>query len=95
MKIDPDSFRHLLKDVQRYKQDKEANNTPVKVFNYQSRGFEKKRSQDIKVGDLVRVEQDEPLQADIMILKASAETGIAFVNTMNLDGEVKFVYDQK
>lgn len=77
--------------MQRYKQDKEANNAQASVYNYETRSFERKSFKDIKVGDMIKVSQDEVLPADILILKASTESGIAFVNTMNLDGEVKIL----
>ncbi|RZJ99979.1 MAG: hypothetical protein EOO43_25380 [Flavobacterium sp.] len=76
------------KDMQRFKQDREANNIPATVYNYQSKRFEQRKSKDILVGDLVRIQQDEVIAADILIIKTSAESGLAFVNTMNLDGEV-------
>jgi len=74
-------------DMQRFKQDKEANNIPATVYNYQTKRFEARRSKDIQVGDLLRIQQDEVIAADVLIIKTSAESGVAFVNTMNLDGE--------
>jgi len=60
------------------------------VYNYETRHFEAKRSEQILVGDLLRIQQDEVIPADVLILKASNESGVAFVNTMNLDGEVPY-----
>ena len=74
--------------MQRFKQDKEANNIPATVYNYQTKRFEARRSKEIQVGDLLRIQQDEVIAADVLIIKTSSESGVAFVNTMNLDGEV-------
>ena len=42
---------------------------------------------DIKPGKLVKVEKDTEFPADMFILKSSKDSGIAFVDTLNLDGE--------
>ena len=42
---------------------------------------------DIRVGDLLRLHRDEPIPADIVLLYASGEDGVAYVETMALDGE--------
>jgi len=90
------SFFNAYKDLQRFKQDKEANSIPSSVYNYETRSFESKKSEEIQVGDLLRIQQDEVIPADVLILKASAESGVAFVNTMNLDGEVlSFIFKTK
>jgi len=39
------------------------------------------------VGDLVLIEKDEDIPADLLLLKSSLDTGMCFVDTMNLDGE--------
>ena len=39
----------------------------------------------MKVGDIVRVEKDEEVPADLLLIKAPKD--IVFVSTMNLDGE--------
>lgn len=43
--------------------------------------------EDITVGDLLYLEKDEDVPADILLLKSSLDTGMSFVDTMNLDGE--------
>lgn len=49
--------------------------------------FDHKYWEDINVGDLVEVQKDEEIPADILILQSSLDTGMCFVDTMNLDGE--------
>lgn len=43
--------------------------------------------QDIRVGDIVRLRRDENLPADIVLLHATGPNGIAYIETMALDGE--------
>ena len=41
----------------------------------------------LEPGDIVKLEQDFEVPADIMILQSSNKSGVVFVDTMNLDGE--------
>ncbi|KAF2259271.1 phospholipid-translocating P-type ATPase [Lojkania enalia] len=43
--------------------------------------------QDINVGDIVKLERDDAAPADLVILHTSGENGVAYVETMALDGE--------
>ncbi|OJJ64446.1 hypothetical protein ASPSYDRAFT_84458 [Aspergillus sydowii CBS 593.65] len=42
---------------------------------------------DIKVGDVIRLERDQPVPADMALLHADGPNGVAYVETMALDGE--------
>ena len=41
----------------------------------------------IKLGTLLKVEKDNEFPADVFILKSARDSGNAFVDTLNLDGE--------
>ncbi|KAL1937625.1 hypothetical protein VTO73DRAFT_13011 [Trametes versicolor] len=43
--------------------------------------------EDLRVGDMVKIMDDEPLPADILICATSEEENVAYVETKNLDGE--------
>lgn len=43
--------------------------------------------EDLRVGDFVKLRNDEPIPADILICATSEEENVAFVETKNLDGE--------
>ncbi|KAK7038221.1 phospholipid-transporting ATPase [Favolaschia claudopus] len=43
--------------------------------------------EDLRVGDFVKIVDDEPLPADILICSTSEDDNVAFVETKNLDGE--------
>lgn len=45
------------------------------------------RWSDIKVGDVIRLCRDEPVPADIILLHSDGENGLAYIETMALDGE--------
>lgn len=39
------------------------------------------------MGDIVKVKKDESFPCDILMMRCSAANGIAFIDTMSLDGE--------
>ncbi|KAF2736021.1 phospholipid-translocating P-type ATPase [Polyplosphaeria fusca] len=46
-----------------------------------------KKWQHIHVGDVVKLKRDEAAPADLLLLHSTGENGVAFVETMALDGE--------
>ncbi|KIX96727.1 uncharacterized protein Z520_07446 [Fonsecaea multimorphosa CBS 102226] len=49
--------------------------------------FKKDCWKNVKVGDFVRIYNDEPVPADIVVLSTSDPDGACYVETKNLDGE--------
>lgn len=43
--------------------------------------------QDIRVGDVIKLHRDENVPADVVLLHATGPNGIAYIETMALDGE--------
>ncbi|GFP55583.1 putative phospholipid-transporting ATPase C821.13c [Trichoderma asperellum] len=43
--------------------------------------------QHVQVGDIVRLRRDEPVPADMVVLHATGPNGVAYIETMALDGE--------
>ncbi|KAI0158039.1 phospholipid-translocating P-type ATPase [Hypoxylon sp. FL1284] len=50
-------------------------------------GWAKIKWQDLRVGDIVRLRRDDSVPADIVILNATGYNGVAYIETMALDGE--------
>lgn len=52
-------------------------------------GFRWKRVawRDVKVGDTVKLSRDEEIPADLVLIHADGENGLAYIETMALDGE--------
>ncbi|RYP68983.1 hypothetical protein DL770_008333 [Monosporascus sp. CRB-9-2] len=42
---------------------------------------------DVRVGDIIRLRRDDPVPADTVLLHATGVNGIAYIETMALDGE--------
>lgn len=55
---------------------------PVGRFQWQRSAWK-----DLKVGDIVKLSRDEEIPADIVLLHADGDNGLAYVETMALDGE--------
>ncbi|KAF9469387.1 phospholipid-translocating ATPase [Collybia nuda] len=49
--------------------------------------WKKTRWEDVRVGDFVKIMDNEPFPADILICATSEDEDVAFVETKNLDGE--------
>lgn len=79
------AVKEILEDFQRYRADREVNKKTVETF----KNFQWTRTvwKDVQVGDLVKVYNNEPLPADLLFLQGSSETGLCYIETMNLDGE--------
>ncbi|KAI0161169.1 phospholipid-translocating P-type ATPase [Hypoxylon sp. FL1284] len=50
-------------------------------------GWRKVKWQDVQVGDVVKLARDEAVPADLILLNATGENGLAYIDTMDLDGE--------
>ncbi|KAJ5272711.1 hypothetical protein N7478_007836 [Penicillium angulare] len=86
-------------DWRRYRMDKEENNrvalvlrsseTPIHENMPGSHSYEwiEIKWSDIQVGDVIKLKRDEPIPADLALLHANGPNGVAYIETMALDGE--------
>lgn len=80
------AIREIIEDVGKHRSDKYMNETPYEVIrNHQSRIVPAK---DIRQGDILKLSCNQLVPCDSVLLQASNPTGIAFVSTANLDGEI-------
>lgn len=50
-------------------------------------GWKQVKWQDVKVGDILKLVRDDAVPADMVLLHATGENGLAYIDTMDLDGE--------
>ncbi|XP_014664546.1 PREDICTED: probable phospholipid-transporting ATPase IF isoform X3 [Priapulus caudatus] len=72
-------------DYLRHRADDDVNNRPA--FIARDGKLVEVRSQDITVGDLVYVTNNEGFPCDLVMLSSSDEEGQCYITTANLDGE--------
>ncbi|XP_039441902.1 probable phospholipid-transporting ATPase IIA isoform X2 [Culex pipiens pallens] len=79
--------REAVDDLRRHKRDREVNSQKYKRFGGVDKPPELVSSSKLKVGDIVMVEKDERVPADLILLRTSDKSGAVFVRTDMLDGE--------
>lgn len=81
-------IKDAFEDYKRSVSDRDENiEKKAKVFNTSSNKFEAVEWQNIKVGNIVKMAEDEYVAADMLILCSSGPKGSCFVETKGLDGE--------
>ncbi len=78
-------LKEAVDDFKRYQRDKEANNQKFKKVT--SNGFIELTSAEIVVGDIIQLEKDERVPADMILLYTSDKSHSIFLRTDQLDGE--------
>lgn len=79
------AIKDLLEDMKRKKSDKEENSR--KTQKWDNEEWTECRWMDLKVGNIVKIVNDEYFPADLVIFTSSDSKGIAYIETKNLDGE--------
>ncbi|TFK23677.1 calcium transporting ATPase [Coprinopsis marcescibilis] len=87
------AFKEVQEDLKRHQSDSELNSSKAKVLTQQGT-FEEKKWKDIQVGDVVRMESDDFIPADMVVISTSEPEGLCYIETSNLDGETNLKIKQ-
>ncbi|KAL2087806.1 hypothetical protein ACEWY4_016634 [Coilia grayii] len=79
------AIKQGYEDWLRHKADNAINQCPVHVIQHGN--VVRKQSRKLRVGDIVRVKEDESFPCDLILLSTSRDDGTCFVTTASLDGE--------
>ncbi|XP_019440874.1 PREDICTED: phospholipid-transporting ATPase 1-like isoform X2 [Lupinus angustifolius] len=79
------AVKDAYEDWRRHRADKVENNRLASV-SVNGELIEKKWK-DIRVGEIIKIKANESIPCDIVLLSTSDPTGVAYVQTINLDGE--------
>lgn len=79
------AVKDVFEDYRRHRSDRIENNRLASVLvNNQ---FQPKKWKDIQVGEIIKIQASETIPCDMVLLSTSDPTGVAYVQTINLDGE--------
>ncbi|KDP39499.1 hypothetical protein JCGZ_04163 [Jatropha curcas] len=79
------AVKDAYEDWRRHRSDRIENNRLAWVLVNDQ--FEEKKWKHIKVGEIIKINTNETLPCDMLLLSTSDPTGVAYVQTINLDGE--------
>lgn len=87
-------LKDLLEDMKRRSEDNIENGQKVQRIDKRTHGFQDDRWENLKVGQVIKVNKNERFPADMILLKSADPAGIAYVETVNLDGETNLKHKQ-
>ena len=87
------AFKETQEDLKRHQSDSELNARPAKVLTGDGT-FVVRKWKNIRVGDVVRMESDDFIPADVVLIASSEPEGLCYIETSNLDGETNLKIKQ-
>ena len=81
-------IREGYEDLKRYRSDLETNSKKTKRYCHSNKDWETDVEwKDLYVGDVIKIEGEDYIPADVVVLSSSNKNGSCFIMTSSLDGE--------
>jgi len=64
------------------------------VLVYSKGSFQQSKWENLRLGNIVKIEQNQYIPCDLLILQTSEKKGACFIETKNLDGETNLKQKQ-
>ena len=80
-------IKDAYEEYKKQQNDAKENNAKCQVFDQNMNKLVIKTWKQVFCGDIIKLDNDQPVPADLLVLTTSDEKGIAYVETKNLDGE--------
>ena len=84
------AIKEIYEDIKRLTQDSEVNNHITKLLHGST--FKEIPWKQVRVGDIIRVNNGEFFPADLVLLSSSEPDALCYIETSNLDGYVSIIH---
>ena len=84
--------KNAYEDILRHRADKKVNDTKTKVYQKSFNDFVDKKWSEIKVSDVIKIEPNDEVPADCVIIKTVGKDNRCRIETAALDGETNLKY---